>query len=101
MEPVQDNIVDGKSNIIPDSTTNEGKFFYFVVVLAFVMAIMDLCFVFVTDILGSCEGFDNDVDVVCPLPNSEFNSPVQVTPMFKSMAAGIPSPHFSESVSFG
>ncbi|KAF5757779.1 putative transcription factor MYB family [Helianthus annuus] len=72
MEPVQDNIVDGKSNIIPDSTTNE-------------------------DILGSCDGFDNDVDVVCPLPNSEFNSPVQVTPMFKSMAAGIPSPHFSES----
>ncbi|KAI7738328.1 hypothetical protein M8C21_012260, partial [Ambrosia artemisiifolia] len=75
MEPAQDNIVDGKSNIMPDSTINE-------------------------DILGLCDGFDNDVDVVCPLPNSEFNSPIQVTPMFKSMAAGIPSPQFSESVSF-
>ncbi|KAI3502472.1 hypothetical protein L1887_30555 [Cichorium endivia] len=34
---------------------------------------------------------------VCPLPNSEFNSPVQVTPLFRSMAEGIPSPQFSES----
>ena len=35
-----------------------------------------------------------------PLPNSEFNSPLQVTPLFRSMAEGIPSPQFSESVSF-
>ncbi|KAL4569555.1 hypothetical protein LXL04_025195 [Taraxacum kok-saghyz] len=33
-----------------------------------------------------------------PLPNSEFNSPIQVTPLFRSMAEGIPSPQFSESV---
>ncbi|XP_023742983.1 transcription factor MYB124 [Lactuca sativa] len=33
----------------------------------------------------------------CPLPNSEFNSPLQVTPLFRSMAEGIPSPQFSES----
>ncbi|KAL7586140.1 hypothetical protein Lser_V15G37631 [Lactuca serriola] len=45
------------------------------------------------DILQSCDEFNNDV----ALPNSEFNSPLQVTPLFRSMAAGIPSPQFSES----
>lgn len=35
-----------------------------------------------------------------PIPGEEeFNSPVQVTPLFRSLAAGIPSPQFSESVS--
>jgi myb proto-oncogene protein len=33
-----------------------------------------------------------------PIPGEEeFNSPVQVTPLFRSLAAGIPSPQFSES----
>ncbi|KAL1191380.1 Transcription factor MYB88 [Cardamine amara subsp. amara] len=33
-----------------------------------------------------------------PMPcDEEFNSPVQVTPLFRSLAAGIPSPQFSES----
>lgn len=63
------------------------------------MIIINLYSVFVTDILGSCDEYDNDADGVCPLPNSLFNSPIQVTPLFKSMAAGIPSPQFSESVS--
>ncbi|KAI3733612.1 hypothetical protein L6452_13058 [Arctium lappa] len=49
------------------------------------------------DVLPSCDGFNNDVEAGCPLPNSEFNSPLQVTPLFRSMAAGIPSPQFSES----
>ncbi|KAJ9554450.1 hypothetical protein OSB04_018495 [Centaurea solstitialis] len=49
------------------------------------------------DVLRSCDGFNNDVEAGCPLPNSEFNSPLQVTPLFRSMAAGIPSPQFSES----
>ncbi|KAL8249885.1 hypothetical protein R6Q59_006753 [Mikania micrantha] len=72
MEPSQDNTIDVKNNIITNSTINQ-------------------------DILGSCDVFDNDVGAICPLPNSEFNSPIQVTPLFKSMAAGIPSPQFSES----
>ncbi|KAK9074682.1 hypothetical protein SSX86_007280 [Deinandra increscens subsp. villosa] len=97
MEPIQDNIVDSKNDIIPSPTTNQGRFFYFITVLAYVMITINLCFVFVTGILGSCDEFDNDVGAICPLPNSEFNSPVQVTPLFKSMAAGIPSPQFSES----
>ncbi|KAI3744527.1 hypothetical protein L1987_57610 [Smallanthus sonchifolius] len=71
MEPIQDNIVDSKSNI-SDSISNQ-------------------------DILASCDEFNNDVNDICPLPNSEFNSPLQVTPLFRSMAAGIPSPQFSES----
>ncbi|XP_071696143.1 transcription factor MYB124-like [Rutidosis leptorrhynchoides] len=49
------------------------------------------------DILSSCYKFKNDVGGVCPLPNSEFNSPIQVTPLFRSMAQRIPSPQFSES----
>ncbi|XP_076924339.1 transcription factor MYB124-like [Bidens hawaiensis] len=73
IELIKDNIiVDDKSNIKPESTRNQ-------------------------DILGPCGEFDSGVDVICPLPSSEFNSPLQVTPMFKSMAAGIPSPQFSES----
>ncbi|KAI7748383.1 hypothetical protein M8C21_034021 [Ambrosia artemisiifolia] len=73
MELSQDNIVDDKITIMPDSTTNQ-------------------------DILASCDEFNHDVNAICPLPNSEFNSPLQVTPLFRSMAAGIPSPQFSESV---
>lgn len=64
--------VDGKNIPITDSTTNQ-------------------------DILASCDDFDNDVEALCPLPNSEFNSPLQVTPLFRSLGAGIPSPQFSES----
>ncbi|KAL4586848.1 hypothetical protein LXL04_011493 [Taraxacum kok-saghyz] len=45
------------------------------------------------DIFAPCDECEN----ICPLPNSEFNSPLQVTPLFRSMAAGIPSPQFSES----
>nr|XP_043608573.1 transcription factor MYB88-like [Erigeron canadensis] len=49
------------------------------------------------DILPSTNEMNNDVGGVCPLPSSEFNSPLQVTPFFRSMAQCIPSPHFSES----
>ncbi|KAL7606350.1 transcription factor MYB88 isoform X1 [Lactuca sativa] len=62
----------GKNIITPDSTTN-------------------------LDVLASCDECENDVGGICPLPNSQFNSPLQVTPLFRSMAAGIPSPQFSES----
>ncbi|CAK9137103.1 unnamed protein product [Ilex paraguariensis] len=34
---------------------------------------------------------------VCALSSTEFSSPLQVTPLFRSLAAGIPSPKFSES----
>lgn len=49
------------------------------------------------DIIPSCNEHNNDAGGVCPLPNSEFNSPLQITPFFTSMAQGIPSPQFSES----
>jgi len=36
-----------------------------------------------------------------PISGEEkFSSPIQVTPLFRSLADGIPSPQFSESVSF-
>lgn len=41
-------------------------------------------------------------DEKMPIPGDEenFSSPIQVTPLFRSLADGIPSPQFSESVSF-
>ncbi|CAF2090634.1 unnamed protein product [Brassica rapa] len=46
------------------------------------------------DLLSTCH------EIVPMSVEEEFNSPVQVTPLFRSLAAGIPSPQFSESVSF-
>ncbi|KAG2283419.1 transcription factor MYB88 [Brassica napus] len=43
------------------------------------------------DILKNCS------EIVPMSGEEEFNSPVQVTPLFRSLAAGIPSPQFSES----
>ncbi|CAN8266709.1 unnamed protein product [Cochlearia groenlandica] len=39
----------------------------------------------------------NTSEIVPMSCEEEFNSPVQVTPLFRSLAAGIPSPQFSES----
>ncbi|KAK2375105.1 transcription factor MYB88 [Trifolium repens] len=49
------------------------------------------------DIFSSCEEPINNVGIVASLSSTEFSSPLQVTPMFRSLAAGIPSPQFSES----
>ncbi|XP_028804586.1 transcription factor MYB88-like isoform X2 [Neltuma alba] len=49
------------------------------------------------DILPSFEEQINDDFIVSALSSREFSSPVQVTPLFRSLAAGIPSPQFSES----
>ncbi|KAL0657833.1 hypothetical protein Bca4012_078418 [Brassica carinata] len=43
------------------------------------------------DLLSTCH------EIVPMSVEEEFNSPVQVTPLFRSLAAGIPSPQFSES----
>ncbi|KAF8408072.1 hypothetical protein HHK36_007213 [Tetracentron sinense] len=44
-----------------------------------------------------CDKPKDDDGIVPALLNTEFSSPLQVTPLFRSMAAGIPSPKFSES----
>ncbi|XP_054823836.1 transcription factor MYB124-like isoform X2 [Prosopis cineraria] len=49
------------------------------------------------DILPSCEEQIVDDFIVSALSSAEFSSPIQVTPLFRSLAAGIPSPQFSES----
>nr|QSD99644.1 MYB family transcription factor [Melilotus albus] len=49
------------------------------------------------DIFSSCEEQINNDGIVSSLSDTEFSSPLQVTPMFRSLAAGIPSPQFSES----
>ncbi|KAL6294703.1 hypothetical protein ACE6H2_002845 [Prunus campanulata] len=49
------------------------------------------------EIFPSCnEGTKTDA-VISVSSNTEFSSPNQVTPLFRSLAAGIPSPKFSES----
>ncbi|XP_004511228.1 transcription factor MYB88-like isoform X2 [Cicer arietinum] len=49
------------------------------------------------DMLDYCNEQINDHYVVSASPKMEFSSPLQVTPIFRSLAAGIPSPEFSES----
>ncbi|KAJ7953777.1 MYB transcription factor [Quillaja saponaria] len=44
-----------------------------------------------------CEEQINNDGVVCTSSSTEFSSPLQVTPLFRSLAAGIPTPQFSES----
>ncbi|KAF8378420.1 hypothetical protein HHK36_029759 [Tetracentron sinense] len=48
-------------------------------------------------IFSSCDKPKDNDGIVSALPNAEFSSPLQVTPLFQSLAAGIPSPKFSES----
>lgn len=51
------------------------------------------------DTLPSCSNPETDDEVICAISNSQFSSPIQITPLFNSLASGIPSPQFSESVS--
>lgn len=52
------------------------------------------------DVLPTCGELKADEGAICALSSTEFSSPFQVTPLFRSLAAGIPSPQFSESVSY-
>ncbi|XP_073140452.1 transcription factor MYB124 isoform X2 [Henckelia pumila] len=49
------------------------------------------------DTMLSNEGIKPDDGALCEFSNAEFSSPAQVTPMFRALAATIPSPKFSES----
>ncbi|KAL6983515.1 Transcription factor [Sarracenia purpurea var. burkii] len=49
------------------------------------------------DMLPSCTDLKDHVEVIPAFSSTEFSSPLQVTPIFRSLAAGIPSPKFSES----
>ncbi|KAL0692732.1 hypothetical protein Bca4012_059912 [Brassica carinata] len=50
------------------------------------------------DLISTCHDVLKNSNEIVPMSGEEeFNSPVQVTPLFRSLAAGIPSPQFSES----
>nr|QIG55701.1 MYB transcription factor [Paeonia suffruticosa] len=49
------------------------------------------------EFLSSFPEPNNNEGVVPAVSCTEFSSPLQVTPMFRSLAAGIPTPKFSES----
>ncbi|KAK9276895.1 hypothetical protein L1049_006432 [Liquidambar formosana] len=49
------------------------------------------------EVLTSSHKPKNNDAVVSASSSTEFSSPLQVTPLFRSLAAGIPSPKFSES----
>ncbi|KAI9111635.1 hypothetical protein K1719_017325 [Acacia pycnantha] len=51
----------------------------------------------VADAFPSCEEQISNDGIASTSSSTEFNSPLQVTPLFRSLAAGIPSPQFSES----
>lgn len=48
-------------------------------------------------ILPSSEELKEKNGNICTLPNSEFSSPLQTMPLFRTLAEGIPSPKFSAS----
>lgn len=47
----------------------------------------------------ACHEAESIAGVLSAPSPTEFGSPLQVTPVFRSLAEGIPSPKFSESVS--
>ncbi|KAH1239308.1 Transcription factor MYB88 [Glycine max] len=49
------------------------------------------------DMVPCCMEQINNDGIVSTSSRLEFSSPLQVTPLFRSLAAGIPSPQFSES----
>ncbi|KAF7809156.1 transcription factor MYB88 [Senna tora] len=49
------------------------------------------------DIFPSCEEQISNDGIISASSSTEFSSPLQVTPLFRSLVAGIPSPQFSES----
>lgn len=40
-----------------------------------------------------------DNEIVYDFSSNEFDFPLQVTPVFRSLVSGVPSPQFTESVS--
>ncbi|XP_021887851.1 transcription factor MYB124 isoform X1 [Carica papaya] len=49
------------------------------------------------ELLTTCDGQVNENGIVSASSSTEFSSPLHCTPLFRSLAAGIPSPKFSES----
>ncbi|XP_019170548.1 PREDICTED: uncharacterized protein LOC109166113 [Ipomoea nil] len=49
------------------------------------------------DTFPACDKVNPVNETICDYSNEECCSPIQVTPMFRSLAAAIPSPKFSES----
>ncbi|KAK4423759.1 Transcription factor [Sesamum alatum] len=45
----------------------------------------------------TCNDVKAENEAVCAYSNTEFSSPLHVTPLFRALAAAIPSPKFSES----
>ncbi|KAI3809064.1 hypothetical protein L1987_25031 [Smallanthus sonchifolius] len=65
MKPIQDNIVDGKSTVIRDSTTNQ-------------------------DILGTCDEFDIDVgDIDCDVKTDTVTSAESLTRKLRRLRQGL------------
>uniref|UniRef100_A0A1J3GNS1 Myb-related protein B n=2 Tax=Noccaea caerulescens TaxID=107243 RepID=A0A1J3GNS1_NOCCA len=49
------------------------------------------------ELVSACDNSKNPVDNLPISGEEKFSSPIQVTPLFRSLADGIPSPQFSES----
>ncbi|KAL1804359.1 hypothetical protein ACET3Z_033006 [Daucus carota] len=51
----------------------------------------------ISSLVPPCDDLNDDMGMVYDLPSNELNSPAQVTPVFRLLASGIPSPQFTES----
>jgi myb proto-oncogene protein len=49
------------------------------------------------DMLPSCDDVNDHDGIMVAFSNTEFGSPLQVTPIFRSLSSAVPSPKFSES----
>ncbi|KAF7112315.1 hypothetical protein RHSIM_RhsimUnG0242100 [Rhododendron simsii] len=49
------------------------------------------------DMLPSCDDVNDHDGMIAAFSNTEFGSPLQVTPIFRSLSTAVPSPKFSES----
>lgn len=63
------------------------------------LQVYELRICFSADILQTCDKVSADDEAACEYSAEECSSPLHVTPLFRTLAAAIPSPKFSESVS--
>lgn len=60
---------------------------------------METSYVNTANIMTPSDELKADDGIVYDFSSNEFDFPLQVTPLFRSLGSGVPSPQFTESVS--
>lgn len=76
-------------------------YFYYHVFGRILQQCFQICSHIAADMLPSCDDVNDHDGMIAAFSNTEFGSPLQVTPIFRSLSTAVPSPSpkFSESVS--